>query len=68
MEHRTRGLTLIEFLAWLSSILTLAAAYLIYLGTGYPFWKVSVVLVAVGVVVHRLFCVRTPLTKLVFNY
>jgi hypothetical protein len=55
-------------LAFVDLALTLAAAYLIHLGTGYSFWKVSLGLVALGVVTHRLFCVRTPLTKLVFNY
>lgn len=55
-------------LAFVDLALTLAMAYLIHLGTAYSFWKVSVVLVALGVVVHRLFCVRTPLTKLVFGY
>lgn len=55
-------------LAFVDLALTLAAAYLVHLGTAYSFWKVSVALVALGVVVHRLFCVRTPLTKVVFGY
>lgn len=55
-------------LAFVDLALTFAAAYLIHLGTAYSFWRVFAVLVAVGVVAHRLFCVRTPLTKLVFGY
>ncbi len=54
-------------LAFVDLALTLALAYLIHLGTAYSFWKVAVVLVALGVVTHRLFCVQTPLTKLVFG-
>jgi hypothetical protein len=55
-------------IAFVDFVVTLAVAYLIHLGTAYSFWKVAAVLIAVGVVAHRLFCVRTPLTKLVFNY
>lgn len=55
-------------LAFTDLAITLAVAYLVHLGMAYSFWKVSVVLVALGVVVHYLFCVRTPLTKLVFGY
>jgi len=58
-SYRIFGLAFVDLAA------TLAAAYLIHLGTGYSYWKVAGAMVVLGVVVHRLFCVRTPLTKLV---
>jgi fatty acid desaturase len=32
-----------------------------------PFWLIFVIIMIIGLVLHRLFCVRTTLTKMVFG-
>ena len=49
-------------------ILTLIVAYIIsYLFKKSFFW-VSVILFVLGIILHRLFCVRTTIDKLLFPY
>jgi len=47
-------------------IMTLVAALLISYYSGYSFLKVSIVLFISGIIVHRLFCVRTTIDKVLF--
>ena len=47
-------------------ILTIILAYLIGLYTGQSFLVTFIVLMIVGLIVHRIFCVETTLTTLVF--
>jgi hypothetical protein len=45
---------------------TVVVAYVIYRIFGLSFWKSLVVLFIVGILSHRMFCVRTTVDKLVF--
>lgn len=47
-------------------IMTLLGALLISYFSGYSFLYVSVALFLLGIVLHRLFCVRTTVDKLLF--
>ena len=47
-------------------IMTLIGALLIYYYTGYSFLKVSLILFILGIILHRLFCVRTTIDKILF--
>ena len=46
--------------------MTVVAAGLIAWGTKYPFWMVLVALFLLGIVLHRLFCVRTQVDRWLF--
>ena len=48
-------------------IATLLVAYIISYFTKYKFLHVSVILFIIGIIAHRLFCVRTTVDKLLFN-
>lgn len=54
-------------------ILTILGSYLIYLGIKtylYPtisFWFILFIIFISGIVLHRLFCVRTTIDKLLFK-
>lgn len=47
-------------------VLTIIAAYIISYFFKYPFIYVLLILFASGIVLHRLFCVRTTVDKLLF--
>jgi hypothetical protein len=47
-------------------IMTLIGAFLISYYTGYSFLNVSIFLFILGIILHRLFCVRTTIDKLLF--
>lgn len=47
-------------------IMTLLGALLISYFSGYPFLYVAVTLFILGILLHRLFCVRTTVDKLLF--
>jgi hypothetical protein len=47
--------------------LTLLAAYYIAKYTKNDFWIVSTILLIVGVVMHRLFCVKTKFDYIIFG-
>jgi hypothetical protein len=47
-------------------ILTLIAAYIITLITGIPFTYSAIGIFVLGIIAHRLFCVRTTVDKLLF--
>ena len=60
--HSTRFLGV----AIMDVLMTVLGAYLIHLYFRLPFWMVLVVLFSVGILLHRLFCVRTTVDKLLF--
>ena len=48
-------------------IMTIIVAYLFHRITGYSLWKCVVGLFIAGIILHRLFCVRTTVDKLLFG-
>jgi len=49
-------------------VLTLIVAYIIAYIFKKSFFWVSVILFVLGIILHRLFCVRTTIDKLLFPY
>ena len=47
-------------------IMTLVAAYIISYFFKYSFFYTSIILFTLGIVLHRLFCVRTTVDKFLF--
>lgn len=47
-------------------LLTFIFAYLIAIFSGNNFYKVFVILFLLGIILHRIFCVRTTIDKLLF--
>jgi len=47
-------------------IMTIIAAFIISYLTKYSFFYVTIVLFALGIILHRIFCVRTTIDKLLF--
>ena len=55
-------------IAVVDTLLTILGAFGIHkLLPGSNFWVVLVVLFILGIILHRLFCVRTTIDKLLFN-
>lgn len=48
-------------------IMTIIAAGIISYFTKYNFWLVLVILFLLGIILHRIFCVRTTVDKLLFQ-
>jgi hypothetical protein len=66
------GLHAIRFLniAIVDVLLTIMCAWILYyyiLGQKYSFWIILVCFFLLGIMAHRLFCVRTTVDKLLFN-
>ena len=49
-------------------IMTIIAAYIISYFTNYNFTYTLIFLFVLGIILHRLFCVRTTIDKLLFDY
>jgi hypothetical protein len=47
-------------------LLTILVAFIIALLIKKPFWIVLLILFLLGIILHRLFCVRTTIDKLIF--
>lgn len=47
-------------------IMTIIGAFLISFFFKLPFWKCLIALFIAGIILHRLFCVRTTVDKLLF--
>ena len=47
-------------------LLTLFGAWIISKLIGMNFWIIFIIAIAIGVILHRLFCVRTTVDKLFF--
>jgi fatty acid desaturase len=54
-------------IAIVDTLLTILAAWLIAYYFKLNFWIVVILLFIIAILVHRLFCVETTLTKLFFN-
>ena len=54
--------------ALVDTIATVIGAYFLqkYYFIEYPFWKVLIGLFLLGIILHKLFCVRTTVDKLIF--
>ena len=48
-------------------VMTILGAYLFHRLTGYSFWKCLLGLFLLGILLHRLFCVRTTIDKWLFR-
>jgi uncharacterized membrane protein len=53
-------------LAIMDVIFTIIGAFIISYTTGYSFYLVLAILFLTGIVLHRLFCVRTTIDKILF--
>ena len=64
-----KGIHSVRFLgvAIMDVVMTLLAGYLIHLYFGFPLWLVLLVLFSLGIFLHRLFCVRTTVDKILFS-
>ena len=47
-------------------ISTLIGAYIIAKYNNYNFYEIAIILFLLGIILHRLFCVRTTIDKLLF--
>jgi fatty acid desaturase len=54
-------------IAIMDVLLTLLAAFLISFLWKISFWLTSIILFLLGIFLHRLFCVRTTIDKLLFH-
>ena len=63
------GVHSIRFLniAVVDVLLTILGSYLLSLNFNWNFWITLVVVFILGIILHRLFCVRTTIDKLLFN-
>ena len=63
-----KGVHSVRFLglAIIDVLMTIFGAYLIHLYFQYPFWLVLLILFSLAIFLHRLFCVRTTIDKLLF--
>ena len=59
-SYRVMGVAIIDVL------MTILAAYLISIFFKYNFIYTTIVLFILGIILHRLFCVRTTVDKLLF--
>ena len=53
-------------IAVMDTVVTIIAGYLISLYTGSPLLHVLAILFIMGIIAHRLFCVRTGIDKMLF--
>ena len=54
-------------IAIVDTVLTIIAAYIISYFFKFPFIYVLIILFVIGIILHRLFCVRTTIDKLLFS-
>lgn len=54
-------------IAIVDTLLTIIGAWLIANFFDFTFWKVLLVVFILGLLLHRLFCVKTTLTKMIFR-
>ena len=55
-------------IAIIDVILTFIVSYVIYkLYPVYSYWKTTVFMFILGIILHRLFCVNTTINKLIFG-
>ena len=54
-------------IAIIDTVVTILVVYLLCLITKWPFWSTLVIVFILGIFVHRMFCVRTGIDKMLFN-
>ena len=54
-------------IAIIDTLLTILGAWMIAFYFHFSFWKVLLVVFLIGLLLHRLFCVQTTVTKWVFG-
>lgn len=59
-SYRVMGVAVFDVLA------TIVGAYLLSRQVEFSFWQVLLFLFIAGILLHRLFCVRTTIDKLIF--
>ena len=59
-SYRVFGVAIVDV------ILTIIVAYIISYFTKYSFVKTAIALFILGIILHRIFCVRTTIDKLLF--
>jgi hypothetical protein len=59
-QYRLFGIAIVDV------VMTIIAAYIISIIFRLSFSKTAIVLFLLGIVLHRLFCVRTTLDKMIF--
>jgi hypothetical protein len=59
-SYRFLGIAIVD------TVLTIIAAYIISYFLKYPFIYVLIILFVIGIILHRLFCVRTTIDKVIF--
>lgn len=65
--HSTRFYIGTQSFALFDTVATVIGAYLLqkYYFTAYPFWQVLLGLFISGIIIHKLFCVKTTVDKLI---
>lgn len=53
-------------IAIFDTLVVLIFAYIFSFINKYPFWMNAIGLLALGIIVHRMFCVRTAVDKILF--
>lgn len=61
-KYRFLNIAIVDFIE------TVIAAWILSYFLKYPFWQILLGLFIVGIILHRLFCVRTTIDKLLFPY
>jgi len=54
-------------IAILDTVVTILVVYLLCLITKWPFWSTLVIVFVLGIIAHKMFCVRTGIDKMLFN-
>lgn len=62
-SYRVFNIAVVDFLL----TILLAKFFEFYIMKGIPFWKILIVTFILGMVIHRIFCVKTTIDKLLFS-
>ena len=62
-SYRVFDIAVVDFLL----TILLAKFFEFYMMKGIPFWKILIVTFILGIIVHRIFCVKTTIDKLLFS-
>ena len=62
-SYRVFDIAVVDFLL----TILLAKFFEFYMMKGIPFWKILIVTFILGNIVHRIFCVKTTIDKLLFS-
>jgi uncharacterized membrane protein YgaE (UPF0421/DUF939 family) len=58
---RFMGIAIVDF------ILTVLVAFIISYLFGFNFWAILIILILSGIILHRVFCVKTAVNKVIFG-